>query len=75
MTEKPNVKTFSVKEAVDLLGISRALVSRLCNNGVVGTRHESIEFQTHYYRLTEADLKILETRRDEWQNKIAKKRA
>jgi len=75
MTANPNVKTFSVKEASDLLGLSRAIVSRLCSRGLVGTRHESVEFQQHYYRLTAEDLKTLESRRDEWQNKITKKRA
>jgi predicted transcriptional regulator len=75
MTPPQKVQTFSVKEAADALGLSRAIVSRLCSRGIVGTRHESVEFSQHFYRLTEADLKVLESRKLEWENKLQKKRA
>ncbi len=68
-------KTYSVREAADKLDLSRAIVSRLCQRGIVGKRHEIPEFQQHVYRLDDSDLVILLDRKNEWEKKLAKKRA
>ena len=67
-------KTISVKEAADRIGLSRAIVSRLCQRGIVGTRVEFPEFRQHVYRLTEADVQTLKERKKEWSEKVSKKR-
>jgi hypothetical protein len=67
-----NEKTLSVKEASEKLKLSRAIVSRLCQRGIVGTRIDVPEFQQHVYRLTAEDLKVLADRKKDWENKIKK---
>ena len=67
-------KTYSVREAAEKLDLSRAIVSRLCQRGIVGKRYEIPEFQQHVYRLDDSDLVILLGRKNDWEKKLAKKR-
>jgi len=66
-------KTFSVKEAVDKIGLCRAIVSRLCQRGIVGTRYEFPGIDQFVYRLSSDDLETLKERKKDWENKIQKK--
>lgn len=72
MTEE---KTYSVRDAAEKLELSRAIVSRLCQRGLVGKRYDFPEFSQHVYRLTDADLVVLRDRKNEWEEKLRKKRA
>lgn len=56
-------KTYSVIEAVRLTGYSRAMVSRLCQNGVVGTRHQFPDSEYHIFRLSKKDISTLKARK------------
>ena len=68
-------KTYSVREAADKIGLSRAIVSRLCQRGLIGTRYEFPEFSQHVYRLDDSDLNTLRDRKNDWQKKLRKKLA
>jgi DNA-binding PadR family transcriptional regulator len=72
MTEQ---KTYSVKEAANEVRLSRAIVSRLCQRGLIGTKYEFPEFSQHVYRLTDEDLETLRDRKKDWQKKLEKKSA
>ncbi len=66
-------KTYSVKEAANEVELSRAIVSRLCQRGLIGTKYEFPDALQHVYRLNEDDLNMLRERKNEWQKKLAKK--
>lgn len=68
-------KTYSVKEAANEVRLSRAIVSRLCQRGLIGKKYEFPEFSQHVYRLTEEDLDTLRERKKDWQKKLQKKSA
>jgi hypothetical protein len=68
-------KTYSVKEAANEVRLSRAIVSRLCQRGLIGKKYEFPEFSQHVYRLTDEDLDTLRERRKDWQKKLQKKSA
>lgn len=68
-------KTYSVKEAAEEVELSRAIVSRLCQRGIVGTKYEFPDVMQYIYRLNEDDLNMLRERKSEWQKKLAKKSA
>lgn len=68
-------KTYSVREAASEVMLSRAIVSRLCQRGLIGTKYEFPEFSQHVYRLSDEDLAFLRERRDEWKKKLRKKSA
>ncbi len=72
MTEE---KTYSVKEAANEVRLSRAIVSRLCQRGLIGKKYEFPEFSQHVYRLTDEDLETLRERKRDWQKKLQKKSA
>jgi hypothetical protein len=72
MTEE---KTYSVKEAANEVRLSRAIVSRLCQRGLIGKKYEFPEFSQHVYRLTNEDLETLRERKRDWQKKLQKKSA
>ena len=66
-------KTYSVLEAAKKLELSRAIVSRLCQRGLVGKRYDFPEFSQHVYRLTEDDLEVLRARKNDWTEKLKKR--
>ncbi len=68
-------KTYSVKEAANEVRLSRAIVSRLCQRGLIGKKYEFPEFSQHVYRLTDEDLDTLRERKKDWQKKLQKKSA
>lgn len=68
-------KTYSVKEAANQVRLSRAIVSRLCQRGLIGTKYEFPDAQQHVYRLNDDDLQTLRDRKSEWQKKLKKKSA
>lgn len=68
-------KTYSVKEAASEVRLSRAIVSRLCQRGLIGTKYEFPEFSQHVYRLSDEDLEFLRERKRDWQEKLEKKSA
>jgi predicted transcriptional regulator len=68
-------KTYSVKEAANEVRLSRAIVSRLCQRGLIGKKYEFPDALQHVYRLNDEDLKTLRDRKNEWQKKLRKKSA
>lgn len=52
-------KTYSIKEACGLTGISRAWISRLCHDGEIGKRQEIPFYPGFVYVLSERDVKNL----------------
>ena len=62
-----STKTYSVKQATEIVGLSRALISRLCQRGEIGTRLDLPEIGQFCYRLSAADLRFLKTRKKTFQ--------
>lgn len=53
-------KTYSIKEACSITGISRAWISDQCLHGVVGKRIEIPFHPGFVYRLSEKDINTLQ---------------
>lgn len=54
-------KSYTVKEAAVMTGLSRALVSRLCQRGIIGEKHDFPLIGSHYYTLSTDDVcKLIE---------------
>jgi hypothetical protein len=53
----------SVQAAADLTGYSRAWISRLCQHGKIGTRHEMLSSGRHYYSLDQQAVAWLISRK------------
>ena len=73
MTTKKPDNTVSVREASEKTGLSRAIVSRLCQRGIIGKRIDFPEFSQHCYRISPDDLATLADRKKDWQKKLSKK--
>lgn len=56
-------KSYTVKEACELTGLSRALVSRLCSRGLIGEKQEFPLLGSHYYVLSSSDICFLVERK------------
>lgn len=70
-----NEKTYSVYEASKLVDCSRAIVSRLCQRGLIGTRYDFPGDSGHIYRLNDADIAVLQQRKNDWESRLQKKSA
>ena len=56
-------KTYSIVQAMRVTGYSRAMISRLCQRGVVGTRHQFGVSDYHMYSLSAQDIAQLKARK------------
>ena len=70
---KKQTKTYSIVEAMRLTGYCRALVSRLCNRGEIGTRHQFPGSDYHIFRLSKKDISTLKARKKQGIQKTPQK--
>ena len=59
MIAMKNKPTYSIREVCEMTNISRAWISRLCADGVVGQRKELPFAPGYHYVLSESDVKQL----------------
>ncbi len=57
-------KEYTVREASAITGLCRALVSRLCQRGKIGVRHDFPLVGSHYYTLSADDICFLLERKN-----------
>jgi len=63
--------TYSVAQSALLTGYCRAMVSRLCQRGIVGRKIEIPESGQHIFRLSKKDIVTLKARKTQGIHKIA----
>jgi hypothetical protein len=65
--------TYSVLEAALITGYCRAMVSRLCQHGVIGRKIEIPETDQHIFRLSGKDILTLKARKNQGSRNSATK--